>query len=312
MVGESRGEGMAIITLLTDYGMRDSYVAQLKGVLLTALPTVILVDVSHEIPPQDIRSGARVLRESAVEFPAGSIHIAVVDPGVGSRRRIIAAQIADRFFVLPDNGLLEFLLTDFHLQKAVQIPTPSPLVAPSPIGATHQLNPLGATHQDSGKAIKSKGATHRPVGATHQNRTIASNTFHGRDIIAPAAARLAAGVPIQELGIGIDIVDLTRLPHSVFEMTGQTVAGEVVAVDHFGNAITNIPAEACKFDGDFIEVIVESRKAQWPWRTHYGAVEAGGRVALINSQGYLELACNAASASQMLGIQIGHRVVITS
>ncbi len=280
---------MAIVTLLTDYGMRDSYVAQLKGVLLTALPTVILVDVSHEIPPQDIRAGARVLREAAVEFPVGSIHIAVVDPGVGSNRRIIAARLADRFFVLPDNGLLEFLLMDYPLQAAVQIPTPSS------IGATHQPNSIGATHQ---------------VGATHQNWTIASNTFHGRDIIAPAAAKLAAGVPLRELGT--DVEELVRLPHPVFEVNDRSVTGEVVTIDHFGNAITNIPANACKFDGDSIEVVLDTGASLWPWRTHYGAVEPGGRVALINSQGFLELACNAFPASQKFGIQIGHRVVITS
>jgi S-adenosylmethionine hydrolase len=110
-----------IITLLTDFGTRDSYVAQMKGVILRGLAGCHIVDASHEIPPQDILAGALTLRDYAMGFPANTVHVAVVDPGVGTQRRIIAAEVGDQKFVLPDNGLLTPIIDDFGLNRAVEL-----------------------------------------------------------------------------------------------------------------------------------------------------------------------------------------------
>lgn len=113
---------MAIVTLLTDFGMADSYVAEMKGVLLSRAPSVTLVDISHQIAPGDIRAGQYLLSRAWRHFPRGTVHVAVVDPGVGTERRALAAESAGHRFVAPDNGLLSFLPGDAHL---VSMPVPT-------------------------------------------------------------------------------------------------------------------------------------------------------------------------------------------
>lgn len=155
---------MTIITLTTDFGLTDSYVAAMKGVILSIAPQAVLVDISHLVPPQDVRRGSTVLREAAPYFPPGTIHVAVVDPGVGSVRRPIAVHTPPATYIGPDNGLFTHVLAD----DTPGLPT-----------VLHLNNPrfwLPAV----------------------------SHTFHGRDIFAPTAAHLAAGTPFEHLGTPID------------------------------------------------------------------------------------------------------------
>ncbi|MGQ9668512.1 MAG: SAM hydrolase/SAM-dependent halogenase family protein, partial [Anaerolineae bacterium] len=191
---------MAIITLLTDFGERDGYVGTMKGVILGTAPHVTLVDLSHDIPPQDIRSAAYVLWCSYRFFPPDTIHLVVVDPGVGTERRPIAVRTAHGFFVAPDNGVLGYVLEEERGWQAVHL-------------------------------------TERRFW-----RPAVSMTFHGRDIFAPAAAHLAAGVPLHQLGLAI--TDPVQMPFPpVRRLDEARCQACLVYIDRFGNCVTNLPAD---------------------------------------------------------------------
>jgi S-adenosyl-L-methionine hydrolase (adenosine-forming) len=193
---------VAVVTLLTDFGLDDTYVGQVKGAILAVAPNTTLVDLTHTVPPQDVQAGAFLLWSAVEPFPAGTIHLAVVDPGVGSARRAIAMRStrAD-VFVGPDNGLL--------------------LPAVERVGGCEAAVEL------------TEPAYWRSASSVFKDP---SNTFHGRDIFGPVAGHLATGVPLERLGVAID--DLQR-PFSLPEPHG--INGEVVHVDTYGNLVTNLP-----------------------------------------------------------------------
>jgi S-adenosylmethionine hydrolase len=192
-----------IITLLTDFGQADGYPGVMKGVILAIAPQAVLIDLSHEVPPYDVRLAAYLLQRHAPFFPAQTIHLAVVDPGVGTSRRPIAARAGTQYFVGPDNGLLTPLL--LHAEQKGQ--------------ATQVV------HLD------------RPG---YWLPTV-SASFHGRDIFAPVAAHLARNAPLQDLGTNIHDPVRLALPQPEKIETGWR--GEVISVDHFGNLCTNIAAD---------------------------------------------------------------------
>jgi S-adenosylmethionine hydrolase len=194
---------MAIITLLTDFGLKDGFVGIMKGVILDIAPATQIVDITHEIAPQNILEGSLVLAQAANYFPAGSIHVAVVDPGVGTTRKPIAAKIGDQYFVGPDNGLFTGVIE--IAEKYNQ-----------PITFYHLTNPKYWLPQ-------------------------VSRSFHGRDIFAPVAAHLANGISLAELGTPIAEPARIMVPHP--EQTLDGWAGQVLSVDHFGNLLTNITPE---------------------------------------------------------------------
>src|SRR5215208_6038977 len=183
-----------IITLLTDFGTADGYVAEIKGVLASTAPDAVVVDLSHDIPPQDIECARLAVARYWRRFPSGTVHVVVVDPGVGSARAPLAVSSDDRFLVGPDNGVL----------------SPSLLAA----GARAVVLPVPAT---------------------------ASPTFHGRDVFAPAAASLAIGTPLDIVGRAFAEPVIRRTPEARRAQDG-SVIGEVIAIDRFGNAITNLIA----------------------------------------------------------------------
>jgi S-adenosylmethionine hydrolase len=191
---------LSVITLLTDFGTQDGYIGVIKGVIWRIAPQVQIADLTHEIAPQDILEGALALARCAPFFPPGTVHIAVVDPGVGTRRRPIAARLGEQTFVGPDNGLVTLLL-----EKAQ--------------GADQQV---------------------QFVQLDRPNYWLdrVSSSFHGRDIFAPAGAHLANGVPLLKLGSPID--DPVRLIIPQPERTPQGWRGQVVHIDHFGNCATNL------------------------------------------------------------------------
>jgi S-adenosylmethionine hydrolase len=194
---------MTMITLTTDFGLRDGNVGVMKGVIWRITPEIKIVDLSHDVPPQNILEGAYILKRSTPYFPAGTIHVGVVDPGVGTSRRPIAVQIGAQFFVGPDNGLITFMIER----------------------AESESQPIVVVHLD-------KHEYWLPV---------VSHVFHGRDIFAPVAAHLARGIPLEEMGsITHDIV---RLPIPIPERLPNGWRGQVVYIDHFGNVATNLSRE---------------------------------------------------------------------
>jgi S-adenosylmethionine hydrolase len=250
------------ITLLTDFGTRDAYVASMKGVIFSLNPEVALVDLTHGIPPQDIRAAALNLAAAAPYFPPGTIHLAVVDPGVGGPRRALAAHCRGHFWVGPDNGL-------FHLVFC----------------------------QASSLSIVS---LENPVYFRPQ----VSATFHGRDIFAPVAAHLSLGVDLSRLGPGItDPVGLD-LPEPQFGQ--ETVRGEIIYVDQFGNLISNVSYGVLTtwLGKRNVSLQVGPLTLRRLART-YSDSAPGEFLALEGSHGFLEIACAMDNAAQRLKAGVG-------
>ncbi|AFY37316.1 protein of unknown function DUF62 [[Leptolyngbya] sp. PCC 7376] len=192
---------MRSIALLTDFGLQDGYVGIMKGAIATISATIPCIDITHDIPPQDLWAGRFCLMNSAPYFPKRTIFLGVVDPGVGSNRRSIAIQFAEGFFVGPDNGLASGLLDIFQAIAAVEL-------------------------------------NNSKYWRTEQN---VSQTFHGRDIFAPVAAHLATGVSLNNMGTNVAIDALTKLKLEPYTRNHNQITGTIQYVDHFGNLITNIP-----------------------------------------------------------------------
>lgn len=255
---------MTAVTLLTDFGTADGYVGEMKGVLLSggAGP---LVDVSHDVEQGDVRGGAWALRRVWGRFPRDTVHLVVVDPGVGSDRRAVAVRADGRWFVGPDNGVLTRVLHATEAGPAVEL--------------------------DPGRAGL------EPV----------SDTFHGRDLFAPAAARLATGAGPGRIGEPLDpaglerfeVADPTRTP-------GGGIRGEVWHVDRFGNLVTNVPVE-------WLPARPVARVAGTTVRGLSGSfadVEPGGLLLTRGSLGTLELSVRDGSAARALSVGRGARVEV--
>jgi S-adenosylmethionine hydrolase len=247
-----------LITLTSDFGTADGYVGEMKGVILSEAPGAVIVDITHEIEPQDVDSARLLVDRCWLRYPAGTVHVVVVDPGVGSARPAIAVQSKGRFLVGPDNGVFSSALAAADA-KVVALRVPAD----------------------------------------------ASATFHGRDVFAPAAARLATGVPLCELGAPHARPLVHQDPDPVTLQNG-SVAGEVVHADRFGNAVTNLLAVPIRQDA-----IVEVAGRQLPLVRTYSDVGPGEPLALVGSNGRLEIAVRNGHATRVLGLARGARVVIT-
>jgi len=251
------------ITLLTDFGTVDGYVAELKGVLTTLAPGVPVLDMSHDIPAHDIEHARLTLARYWRRFPAGTVHLVVIDPGVGTSRAAIAVESDGRFLVGPDNGVLSPAL--FALDAmVVQLP----------------VDPQ------------------------------ASATFHGRDVFTPAAAQLALGTPLAALGESWHHAVRRRTPQPQRQADGSLV-GEILTIDRFGNALTNLMAHgltARLAAGEAYAVSVGSHRARVVHT--YGDAATGELVALTGSSGFLELAVRDGSAAAQRGLQRGQAVVL--
>jgi S-adenosylmethionine hydrolase len=194
---------MRHITLLTDFGTTEGEHTVLKGVIWSILPGAHIADLSHTIRPQNIREGALVLERTAHYFPPETVHIVVIDPGVGTDRKAIAAQFGNQFFVGPDNGVSTPLLTR----------------------AKNEGGHIEIVHLDNPKYWLED----------------VSPIFHGRDIFSPCGAHLAAGVPLQELGTPIKEIIHFQIPKP--QKNKDMITGEVIHIDHYGNLICNIRRE---------------------------------------------------------------------
>lgn len=255
---------MAIITLITDFGLQDEYVGVVKGVILGIDAQADIVDISHGVDPQDISAASHMLRAAYPYFPDGTVHAAVVDPGVGTRRPIIAAQAGGHRFIAPDNGLLEPIMFEYD--------TPA----------------LYRVENDS--------LFRHPV----------SRTFHGRDIIAPVAAHLAAGFSLAELGPAVEPQDLVPLPDTGAKwISPQVLEGRIVSIDRFGNLITNIHARDWASKGE-AEALIEVDDIQIIGiRDTYAHGASGEPMALWSSRNTLEIAIKEGNAARRLNLAKG-------
>jgi S-adenosylmethionine hydrolase len=249
------GTDRPIVTLTTDFGTRDFYVSAMKAVLIARCPQVRLIDVTHEIPRHDLLCGSITLERAVDGFLPGTVHLAVVDPGVGTERRILITELNEQLIVCPDNGLITW--------------------------AWRRLGP-GKTHE----------LTWRPDGPV-------SNTFHGRDIMAPAAALLAGDTPIHEIARPVDDPILLDVAPAV---PADAVA-RVIHIDQFGNAMTNVGHEALQ---SFANKVIRVRnRAVGKLRRTYWDVAPGKPLALVGSSGLLEIAVRDGSAAEQLKLRVG-------
>jgi S-adenosylmethionine hydrolase len=250
-----------VITLTTDFGLSDHFVGTMKGVSLSICREAEIVDISHQVSAFAVTEGAFVLAQAYRYFPRGTVHVVVIDPGVGTSRRPILMQAAGQYFVAPDNGVLSMIC---------------------------------AREKHKVRAITTEKYFLKPV----------SRTFHGRDIFAPVAAHIAKGVPATRMGKPVD--DYLRLN---FEKPIRTArrgwTGAILKIDHFGNLITNFPAD------DFpdlrerpFEMSVGLQKVS-QFAENYAERGPGELFLIVGSSGYLEVSASQASAAKLLGCGVG-------
>lgn len=263
-------EQRPIITLTTDFGYRDPFAGIMKGVILNINPLAMIVDITHEISQQNVAEAAFTIGASFQYFPHKTIHVAVVDPGVGSGRRPILVSTDYHYFVGPDNGIFSAVYTSSETLEVIHVT------------AEHYFLPQG------------------------------SSTFHGRDIFSPVAAWLSKGINISKFGD--QITDYVTIPMPVpSSLPKNSIEGEVIHIDHFGNLITNISAQKLT---DFhrtnpqgkLKIMVKGKEA--PFRNYYAEVQDKSLYALINSLGYLELFVKNGSASSSFDVKVGEKIAV--
>ena len=259
-----------LVALLSDFGARDGYVGVMKGVILGIAPHTPLVDLTHEIPPQDVRAAAWVLHISWRSFPEGSVFLCVVDPGVGSARHPIALQTSGRFFVGPDNGLFSYPLAEVK-------------------------DASDASGAADTRAVILDNPRYYPPAP--------SMTFHGRDIFAPAAGRLAAGVPFEELGQALAVDALARFAPPQPEWRANTLLAHVVHIDHFGNIVTDVrgPWARAVFTAPAPTLTIAGRRITARART-FAEGPADALFLYPDSSGHLAIAQRNGSAAAALAL----------
>ncbi len=259
--------------MTTDFGQEDEYVGVMKGVILSRNPATNIIDLSHGIEPHNLTQAAFLINSGSRYFPDHTIHIVVVDPGVGGTRRLILVGTRRQFFLAPDNGVLSLLLNDEDFTFA--------------------------------RAVTNEELFVKPV----------SHTFHGRDIMAPVAAHLAAGIAAETVGALLDRDELTQLPLAPSLTTdGKGIEGMVIQVDHFGNLVTNIDRQTVQqlIDNNAENKLTVSIGDQEidNLGTYFDEVLPGELLSLFGSRDYLEIAANQGSAKKLLGVSVKDGVQI--
>jgi S-adenosyl-L-methionine hydrolase (adenosine-forming) len=266
---------MAIITLLSDFGIADYFVSAVKGVILNANPEACLVDITHEIPPQDIEAAAFTLLAACSAFPAGTIHVGVIDPGVGSSRRPILMKLGEQFFVGPDNGIFSYVLENYENA-----------------GETAEVFYL----------TTEKHFRH-PVSAT----------FHGRDVFAPVAAALSLGAKPADLGT--KITDSVRLaPLKPTTTVDGKITARIIHIDRFGNCVTNLTQNELKAEtiADGVTLRINGKSIR-SFRKYFAEETSGKQklFAIWGSAGFLEIAATNDSAAKLLKARRGDAVLVS-
>ena len=271
------------IVLTTDFGDIDGYVGVLKGVILSINPHATLIDLTHSIQPQNLIQSSFVLGTSAHYFPRGSIHVVVVDPGVGTDRDLILMKTPDATFIAPDNGVLSAILSkndsSYQSKETGYVQVPDDFEAYVLTESEVWLKPV-------------------------------SNTFHGRDILAPVAAQVSLDMPVTQLGRRVDSIFFLSSP--VPTRKAEMIRGQVINIDHFGNLITNITKDLL-VNSSKLQVHIKGTKIP-ELSTNFagglGSKLSPGLVSLIGSHGYLEIAVKNGNAAKILSVDVGEPVLV--
>lgn len=263
------------ITFLTDFGLEDDFVGTCHGVMKTIAPEAQIIDITHGIKPGRILQGALVLANTLAYMPKG-VHLAVVDPGVGGARRpVVLVDGEGRLYVGPDNGIL-----------------------------------LPAADRFGGVA-----AVHELANATYALERV-SRTFHGRDLFSPAAAHLAAGVPISDLGPPIASEELVRIEVPELEVDGAHIRATVLAVDRFGNVSLNVTRDQLEaagvVPGTRVEVVVDGRRYFAVAARTFGDARPGDLILYEDSYANVAVAVSRGSAADLLAVDEGSAVVVST
>lgn len=258
---------------MTDYGLEDAFVAVCHAVAFQIAPSIQITDITHLIPLGDIRRGATVLAQAVPYFPP-AVHVAVVDPGVGTARRGVAVAAGNALFVGPDNGLLSV-------------------------------------------AVAAAGGAARAVSLTNRAlwRDTTAATFHGRDIFMPVAARLAAGMPLDEAGEPVEVTSLVALPRPEYRVTGNGAEAEVVTVDGFGNVQLSLPGadapRAGLIPGADVTLAWDGTSLTVPFRTAFGEVAPGEPLCYRDSGDWVAIAVADGNAARLLDLRPGTKITLT-
>ncbi len=257
-----------LITLTSDFGLRDSYVAEMKAVILSINPRARIIDVSHCVEKYNVRMGAYILASASPYFPIDTVHIAVVDPGVGTERRSLLVLTERAHYLGPDNGVLSLASKNDGIKHAYEI-------------------------------------TNRRLMLTR-----ISNTFHGRDIFASAAAHLTKGIKPREFGQ--EISEIMMPSFAKITKRGNSFAGEILYVDSFGNIVTNFTERelASANIKDTVEVRIEHKKLKLKICRSYGQSESEEPFIIVGSHGFLEISMNKGNAAEILKEQIGGKIIL--
>jgi S-adenosylmethionine hydrolase len=266
-----------VISLTTDFGLKDHFVGTMKGVIAEICPEANIIDITHEIPAFDVLEGALAIWPAWRYFPAGTVHVVVVDPGVGTERRPILARLGGHYFIAPDNGLLTLMLEDIE-----------------------RTGPPPVLHELTTPAYK--------LGTQ-------SLTFHGRDIFAPAAAHLAKqlredSVDLNAFGPRIEKPLLLKTNRPTRGPDG-AVSGTILKIDRFGNLLTNLQSsDAAQLRDRHFALDLKGHKITRSLR-NYMAGEPGEPFVILGSSGLLEIALNRGSAAKHLGSSPGDPFTLT-
>jgi S-adenosylmethionine hydrolase len=275
------------VTLVTDFGSRDGYVGAMKGVILGINPAARVVDITHDVPAQDIGHAAFVLGTTCPYFPPDTVHVAVVDPGVGTSRRALLVVTPGGRFVVPDNGLLTYV-AEPHLRALAKT------------GATLRT---GAGFMEPFTATLPSGWSAWELTESTYWRSTVSDTFHGRDVFSPVAAHLSLGVKPDSLGRRVEDLICVRVFKNETHDAG--LYGRVVFVDRFGNLVTNV--RPSQLPGGDVEVDVGGASIAGLRRSY---ADGKGLRVLVGSHGFLEIAEKNGSAATRLSAAVGTRVMV--
>jgi len=257
-----------IITLTTDFGLKDPYVAEMKGVILSISPNATIVDITHDVKKFDVRMGAFALASAVPYFPRGTVHVAVVDPSVGAERHPLLIQTKGGFLIGPDNGVLALGATNQGIEHVFRI-TNQKLMLPKP-----------------------------------------SNTFHGRDVFAPAAAHLANGISAEEFGLEIHRIKKPQFARII--KRGSMFIGEALYIDSFGNIITNFTLKELESlnIGTEAKAKIKRNKLKLRICRAYAEERNAKPLAIIGSHGFLEISVNQGSAAGYFKMKEGNSITI--
>lgn len=256
----------AVITLTTDFGLADPFVGIMKGVILNLAPSARIIDITHQIEPQNIMQAALALESAHGYFPKNTVHLVVVDPGVGSKRRPITVKTKSATFVGPDNGVL----------TSVMVPS----------SRVYEL-------------------THRKYFLDAP-----SSTFHGRDVFAPASAWIARGTPLSKMGRKINDPHVLEFPQPTIHKN--TITGEIIYIDRFGNCISNISSELLNatFELNDPLTLKIGKIRIHDFASHYSQCKPKQVGCLISSCGKVEIFYREGNAASKLKCMVGTPITL--